>query len=189
MSFDCNKLQKGERHGFIKMKGSLFPKRASWMGPGTQVIKRLNAGCGGKSVTDTISKAHDLRYSLAQNDNDTRRADEIMIRALQKARKDGTDNWFNISQGLYGIGSKVTLENLGLMKKGAFNVPKENIKNYTRGEKELMRTALRPLAQKGYGDKKAPKKKPAKKKPAKKKPAQKGGRIKFRRNKPGFRLW
>jgi hypothetical protein len=159
------------------------------MGPGTQVIKRLNAGCGGKSVTDTISKAHDLRYSLAQNDNDTRRADEIMIRALQKARKDGTDNWFNISQGLYGIGSKVTLENLGLMKKGAFNVPKENIKNYTRGEKELMRTALRPLAQKGYGDKKAPKKKPAKKKPAKKKPAQKGGRIKFRRNKPGFRLW
>lgn len=164
MNFDCNKLQKGERHGLIKVRGKIIPERASYMGPGTKIIERLKAGCLGKSVTDSISKAHDIRYGLAENSTQTRYADERMVAALKKARDNGTDNWFNIAQGLYGIGTKIRLEEAGLMRKGSFNVPKENMKNYSNEDRALLRKALRPLEMKGYGKRKVAKKKKPKKK-------------------------
>ena len=154
MSFDCNKLQPGERHGFIKIPGKLIPERANYMGPGTKIIERLKNNCNGKSVTDNISKAHDIRYGLAENADQTRYADQMMIAALKKANQNKTDSWFNIAQGLYGIGTKIRLEDAGIMRKGSFNVPKDNMRNYSEEDKELLRKALKPLAQKGYGKKK-----------------------------------
>ena len=64
MSFDCSKLQPGEKHGFIKIPGKIIPERASYMGPQTKIIERIKAGCKGKSVTDEISKAHDIRFGV-----------------------------------------------------------------------------------------------------------------------------
>lgn len=164
MSFDCNKLQSGERHGLIKVKGKFIPERASFMGPNTKIIERIRAGCKGKSVTDTISKAHDIRYGLAENETQTRYADERMIGALKKAKANGTDSWFNIAQGLYGIGTKIRLEEIGLMGKGSFNTPKENMRKYSEEDRALLRKALKPLEMKGYGKRKVAKKKKPKKK-------------------------
>ena len=56
--------------------------------------------------------AHDIRYMLAQDLNDVRTADKKMINKLTQIKAKKQDADFNINQGLYGIKSKVMLEDM-----------------------------------------------------------------------------
>ena len=64
---------------------------------------------------------------LAQDLNDVRTADKKMINKLTQIKAKKQDAEFNINQGLYGIKSKVMLEDMNLMAKDKFakNVKKK----------------------------------------------------------------
>jgi len=107
---EINRLYPGEKHGILTLPDG---RRAfaQYMGPSTQVTKRLLRGDPGLTNVDKASKAHDIRYSLAKNDYDIRRADRLMMEAVSKF----PDNLLNkaqaslikIKQGLDRLGFKV----------------------------------------------------------------------------------
>ena len=61
---------RGENHAFLYTgKGLLGLERASFMGPGTNLTKRLKQNSQPKSYSDTVSQAHDIRYGIAKDIN------------------------------------------------------------------------------------------------------------------------
>ncbi|KAL9978778.1 hypothetical protein ACROYT_G016334 [Oculina patagonica] len=54
------------------------------MGPGTKLAKRLKRGDPGINRLDKIAKQHDIDYSHAKNLRDKWKADEKMIKAINK---------------------------------------------------------------------------------------------------------
>ena len=142
-------LFEGEQHTLLKLKNGRYG-RASFMGPKTQVIKRLQRGDPPRTVADKTAKRHDIDYSLALNNTDVRKADERMIRSLKKAEKDRTDSRFNTKQGLALIGSKIRLEDTGLLNKGSFADINEK---HTPEEIELLESEKEKLEMEGFGRK------------------------------------
>ena len=55
-----------------------------YMGPGTHLKKRLARGDPGINRLDRIAKRHDIDYSKAKNLKDKWKADEKMIKAIDK---------------------------------------------------------------------------------------------------------
>ena len=56
----------------------------NYLGPGTHLEKRLKRGDKGKNRLDELAKIHDIDYSLARNIKDKWKADEKMIRSIEK---------------------------------------------------------------------------------------------------------
>ena len=54
------------------------------MGPGTKLEKRLKRGDPGINRLDRIAKQHDIDYSRAKNLQDKWKADEKMIKAIDR---------------------------------------------------------------------------------------------------------
>ncbi len=102
---------------------------ANWVGPSTQVIKRLKRGDKGKTATDTVAMRHDLDYSIAQTLDDIRSADRRMINKLTQIQSNKADNLINILAGKKAIQSKVYLEDKGLLSKNAFADFKDNLQD------------------------------------------------------------
>ena len=55
-----------------------------YMGPGTKLEKRLKRGDSGINRLDRIAKQHDIDYSRAKNLQDKWKADEKMIKAIDR---------------------------------------------------------------------------------------------------------
>ena len=142
----------GENHAMLYLPNTNNYGIANYMGPGTEVIKRLQRDDKPRGMADATAKAHDIRYMLAQDLNDVRTADKKMINKLTQIKAKKQDADFNINQGLYGIKSKVMLEDMNLMAKDKFakNV-KENYNKLTASEKELLKSNLSKLEQDGNG--------------------------------------
>jgi hypothetical protein len=86
--------------------------KAQYMGPGTNLDARLARGDEGITPADKASKRHDLRYALAHNIGDIRRADVQMLKEVA----DSNDTTFNKSLANVGIGGKIALESGGFAK-------------------------------------------------------------------------
>jgi Phospholipase A2-like domain len=121
------KLFEGENHAVVWVPGSGF-ERASYMGPGTNVIERLKRKDKGKTPIDEVSRLHDIDYQLAkggsmdqkEQEKKGREADERMIRNGWKAYQSHKENLWNAVQGVGGIKAKTLLEDWGLLGKTRF---------------------------------------------------------------------
>ena len=149
-------MYSGEKHMILKLPNGRSGM-ANYMGPGTQVIKRLERGDPGRTPADMVAKRHDIDFTLAQQaPNKTvqiqlaRAADNRMINSLKKINNGahGGDAFRNIQAGLRGIEAKVALENRGLLNPSTFA---GDLKKYTPKENNLLISARNDLEQKGYG--------------------------------------
>ena len=135
----------GEKHVYMKAPdGGILPIRANFAGPGTALKARLARGDKPINEVDKISMAHDLRYGLATNYDDVRKADKIMIRALQESKDKSIAN----KSAKAVMQGKLLLERSGMTKPGFFA---QHAKNQTPQELAMYQSKLDPLAQEGYG--------------------------------------
>tara|TARA_R100000951_G_scaffold51727_2_gene43596 strand:+ start:378 stop:953 length:576 start_codon:yes stop_codon:yes gene_type:complete len=125
----------GEKHVPLFVKGRL--KQASYMGPGTNLIRRLQNEDKPLTYADRTAKLHDIMYSISDNANMIRHADNIMLKNLDKIEKKNLDNKFNINLGRIGIKAKTLGEDVGILKKGSFGgLDKEKV--YSKEDKLLL---------------------------------------------------
>jgi len=137
-----------EHHGILYNAGSF--ERANYMGPGTDVIGRLERGDKGKTFMDSVAQLHDIEYMLATGgtlDEDetaaaARRADERMVSYGSRAWETDGDNWFNITQGAGLIRAKIFLEDWGILSRHRF--VGENTAKYLLGanDRDIFETEL-----------------------------------------------
>ena len=104
-----DKRMPGEMHGLLQLPSGKFAF-ANYMGPGTQLMTRLQRGDQGLTPVDRLAKKHDIDYTLATTPEDVIKADVAMIKGLSGARKAGEKN-FNINQARLLI-PKVAYERL-----------------------------------------------------------------------------
>ena len=136
----------GEKHAIqILPNGKLG--RANYMGPGTQVVKRIKRGDPPRTLSDKVAQAHDIRYGLAKSQRDVSSADAKMIKKLKDmiAKKQG--NKVNINVGLRPIQAKAFAERTGLAKPGAI----ASFGGVSSADKPLLKSKLNELEQEGYG--------------------------------------
>jgi hypothetical protein len=141
-------LYNGEKHTMLKLPNGKIGV-ANYMGPGTEVIKRLIRNDPPRTETDKVSKAHDIRYVLANDLNDIRTADKILIKKIDEISKNKTDSKFNIAQAKL-IKVKMISEDLGLLKRTAFSGDLSK-KILSQDDITLMNEKLKPLEMAGYG--------------------------------------
>jgi len=140
-------LFEGEKHSPLIVNGK--PRVASYVGPGTQIVKRLKRGDKPITETDAVAQLHDINYALAQDLNDVRNADIRMIEKLKQIEKNKGDSKVNILVGKKGIETKVYLENKGLLDKNKFF--DNNYGSLSEEDKQLLENKRNELIQKGYG--------------------------------------
>ena len=145
-----NRNYPGEKHAVLRKPGSNAFFIANYMGPSTQVIKRLKAQSKPRTASDKSAMVHDILYTLAESTDDIRAADRRMIDKLEDIKKSKGDSAFNIAQGQKLIQAKVALEDLGLLKKDRFS--KMQGKNLPAKDKDLLQKELKKLEQEGYGN-------------------------------------
>lgn len=122
---------KGENHGILWVPGSGL-ERSNYMGPGTNILGRLERGDRGKTAVDDVSKLHDIEYTLAsglaKDDKElakmTRAADERMMYAGWNAFLNGRESWFNTLEGAGLIKAKTLLEDWGFLNRTKFLSPR-----------------------------------------------------------------
>ena len=68
-----------------------IPGGYNFAGPGTKLAKRLKRGDKPKSRLDRIGMYHDIAYSKARNLQDKWKADDIMIRSIDRLPGKKTD--------------------------------------------------------------------------------------------------
>jgi len=100
----------GEKHMIQKNKEGKFV-RGAYIGPGTNLMKRLVDGDKPVSFMDGVSAVHDIDYTLAKNAKEVRQADLRMLNKGDEAKRKKLDFPINIAQGKIGIKSKVLIEN------------------------------------------------------------------------------
>ena len=115
---DAQKYE-GERHIPLWVNGGF--KMSSYMGPNTDLFKRLEEGIEAVSFADLVSQLHDINYGIAQLSNTkeeqlrkVRQADELMINQLNRGRELKLDNRLNIGLAKHGISTKIKLENANI---------------------------------------------------------------------------
>ena len=67
-----------------KLGVEFHPPGYQYLGPGTKLDKRLKRGDPGKNRLDRIAKQHDIDYSKARNIRDKWKADEKMVKAIDR---------------------------------------------------------------------------------------------------------
>ena len=136
----------GERHVILKLKNGKNGV-ANYMGPDTALMKRLARNDPGRTAVDEVSKAHDIRYALANNLRDVRKADNIMIDAVKGIERNRGDNPRNIMLAK-AITAKKFAEDIGVLKKDAFS---GDLNQASDKDIITLKSNLNGLAQKGYG--------------------------------------
>lgn len=139
----------GESHGILKLPNGLTGI-ANYMGPGTNIVARLKRGDPPRTEVDKVAKAHDIRYMMAKNDEDIRKADKIMIKKVKEISRDRKDSRFNIAQASL-MRAKVKAEDVGLLSKGSFGGDYKKNNEVYEQNKSIFDSSLKPLAQEGYG--------------------------------------
>jgi len=117
------------------------------MGPGTRLVSRLRRGDPPRTRVDRVAQGHDIRYGLSENLTDIRKADNIMIKSIEKLAKDKTVPRRNINQARL-IRVKKGAEDLGVLKKNAFSGDLKN-KQPNAADKALMVSKLNELGGEG----------------------------------------
>lgn len=136
----------GEKHAIQRLPNGYFGT-ANFTGPGTQIEKRIARGDQPRSLTDKVSMAHDLRYSLANGDAGLmRKSDLIMVNSLKKIRKNKTGSRFNTIPAQKGIEAKMKLEDAGFTSPNTFINVGAKIKS-----PKTLKARLKLLHQEGYG--------------------------------------
>ena len=144
----------GERHAILQLPNGKYGV-ANYMGPGTQVIKRLKRGDPPRTLSDKTAMRHDIDYALAAGAKDKatqekliREADRRMVSNLDRIAKTKGDAKKNIFQGRRLIQGKMAAEDIGLMEKGSFGGPLGNI---TADDMAILKSNRDKLGQEGYG--------------------------------------
>lgn len=144
----------GEKHAILELANGKNGV-ANFMGPGTQVIKRLQRGDPPRTEADAVAKRHDIDYSLAaglstveDQLNAVRNADKRMVNSLQKIENNKGDKSRNILLGKNLIQSKMLGEDLNLISKKEFAGPLQKLSDE---EKDILLTNQAEMAQSGYG--------------------------------------
>ena len=140
----------GENHAIVKLPNGKFG-RANYTGPGTRIVERLRREPGGdppRVLSDKVSQAHDLRYSLAKNEDDVRKADLKMLSSLSDLKRDRQDRNTNIIPAMIGIRGKIVAENFGLLSRNAFI---STSFKPSASDIQLMQSKLKELEQQGFG--------------------------------------
>lgn len=121
----------GEKHAILKLPNGKYGV-ANWLGPGTQVVKRLErknppGPDAPRTVSDLIAERHDIDYSLAKEEKTkelqlkkVREADKRMVQSLKKIKKAGIDDPKNIFIGMRFIQAKILAEDLMVLDKSKF---------------------------------------------------------------------
>lgn len=141
----------GENHAIVRLPNDKYG-RANYTGPGTRVIERLRRSKGGdppRVLSDKVSQAHDIRYTLADSVHNVREADLKMISSLRKLEQEGSDRSVNIVPAMIGIRGKVALEDFGLLSRDAFVSVDEKP---SPEDEKLLRDKLWELEQEGFGN-------------------------------------
>lgn len=146
----------GEKHMLLKLKNGKTGV-ANYMGPGTEVVKRVMRGDPGRTPADTVAKRHDIDYALAQGQptkakqlQAVRDADNRMIRTLKgiATGKHGGDSRRNIQAGMRLIQAKTIGEDLGILDKSKFA---GDLAKVSDKDKVLLMSNRARLTQEGYG--------------------------------------
>lgn len=140
-------LFEGENHAIIKLSNGRFGS-SNWLGPGTRVVERVKRGDPGRTEIDRVAQGHDLRYSLAKDINDVRKADNKMISKVAEIARKKTDSLWNINQARL-ISAKVVLEDVGFLKRDAFSGNLKKTRNAS--DTALLKNKLAQVEQEGYG--------------------------------------
>lgn len=138
----------GEKHGILTLPNGKYGT-ANYMGPGTNLIARLKRGDPPRTEVDKASMAHDIRYSLARNTDDIRKADNIMMNAVDRIARNRGDDPKNIAQARL-IKLKTIGEDLGVIRRDAFSGDLAN-KEIDDKDRILMMSKIAGLAHEGYG--------------------------------------
>lgn len=145
---------KGEKHMILKLENGKNGV-ANFAGPGTNVLARLRRNDPPRTLTDAISKKHDIDYVLAQNSNTKteqlekiRNADKRMVNSLNKIQRTGADHKRNIFLAKNAIRSKMALENTGVLSKEKFAGP---LKSIPTNDLQVLRQHDNDLQQQGFG--------------------------------------
>jgi len=139
-----------EKHSPLYTKDGI--KIANYMGPGTDLVKRLNDFNNNRPLTyaDKTSMAHDIRYSIATKKSDIRQADNKMIETIDKGIKNKSDYRINLELAKKGIQSKKLVEDVTGNVGGLFGGIGKN-KGYSKNDLNLMKGHLIVLEQQGFG--------------------------------------
>jgi hypothetical protein len=142
----------GEKHAILELANGKNGV-ANYMGPGTEVLKRLKRGDPGRTFADNVAKRHDIDYALAATEGTKeaqlkaiREADNRMISTLSK-NKD-KDKARNIQMGLRLIQAKTAGENLGVLSRSKFA---GELANLSAADKAILLSNKSALAQQGFG--------------------------------------
>ena len=136
----------GEKHQIIYLSdGTYNPARFS--GPGTNLSTRIKRGDQPLSNVDKTAEAHDLKYALANNNQDKRAADIRMVQSLNKARANKLDSNFNINQAEL-IRLKILLEKAGAKPEWFTTYGRAS---ETPSDITMYENKLRELQQQGFG--------------------------------------
>jgi hypothetical protein len=137
----------GERHAILKLSNGKMGV-GNFMGPGTEIVKRLRRGDPPRTLSDKVAMAHDVRYSLATNLGDVRHADQAMVRKLDEIDNKHADSRLNTTIGKKLIQAKMAAEDLGLLDKKRFVGNFGQIKG---DDKNVLDRKLVELEQEGFG--------------------------------------
>jgi hypothetical protein len=139
----------GEKHALLKLPNGKIGV-GNYIGPGTNLIKRLKRGDPPRTEVDKVAQAHDIRYALAKSQSDVRRADNIMINKVNQIARVRGDATRNIAQASL-MRVKVLGEDLGLLRKDAFSGDLSKNANIPTKDKRMLTRKLNELAPQGYG--------------------------------------
>ena len=140
----------GEKHSLLYTKDGI--KIANYMGPGTNLVARLNDYTNSRPLTfsDKVSMAHDIRYSTATTKEQIREADNKMIETIDKGINGKKDYMINLQLAKKGIQSKKLVEDV-ISNKGSLFGGIGKDKGYSKNDLNLMKGHLNVLEQQGYG--------------------------------------
>jgi hypothetical protein len=145
----------GERHAILQLPNGKYGV-ANYMGPGTQVIKRLKRGDPPRTLSDKTAMRHDIDYALAAGlknkeaqNKAIREADKRMVANLDRIAKMKGDAQKNIFQGRRLIQGKMAAEDVGLMEKGSFG---GDLAPISDEDKIILMSNRARLGQEGYGN-------------------------------------
>ena len=145
-----NKLLPGEKHQMIKMPdGRIAP--AVFSGPGTNLETRIRRGDKPLSYVDKTAEAHDIRYQLATNEADIKKADADMIKNLEKAKAENLDNLFNIRQAELIKAKYLLQDKFGMPTSWFTSFGLDGLKD--KSLIPVMAEKLKELEQQGFGRK------------------------------------
>ncbi len=133
----------GEHHAILNVNGR--PGNANFMGPGTEIIKRVKRGDEPRTQADKVAEAHDIRYSLGIPEEE---ADSKMLDALDRVEQRNGDTRLNINMGRLPIKAKMAAQKRGIIAKDAFS---RTGKATDPADKQLLQSKLSELEQSGYG--------------------------------------